>query len=70
MKPQNKIDHHSREQRRRQHGRSIPIIKPTLAPLPYTLRPPVESIQRVDHRQHGHDGEEQSSDAARRVAKI
>ena len=68
--PQHKINNHGRQQCHRQHRRPQPIIKPALPPHPYTLRPPMERKQRVDHRRHRHDRETRGGDPAHAVAEV
>ena len=68
--PQHKIHHHRRKQRHSQHRRPKPIIKAPLAPHPYTLRPPMERHERVQHRRQRDEGEEAGADLSNAVAEV
>lgn len=68
--PQHEIDNHSSQQSHSQDARSESIIESTLSSLPYTLRPPVESDQRIYHRSHGDEGEEAGRDATNGVTEV
>jgi len=68
--PQHEVDHHSREQRNREHRRAQPIIKPALAPLPYALRAPMERKQRIYHSRHSDQREQSGADAADFIAEV
>lgn len=68
--PQHKIDNNSRKQANRQHSGPKAIIEPLLAPHPYTPRPPMELIQRINHGAHGNNRENGRADLPDFVAEV
>lgn len=67
---QNKINHHSSEERHREDRWPKAIIKATLASLADTLGAPMEGDEGVYHGGHGDDGEQGGGDAADAVTEI
>lgn len=67
---QYKVHDNSAKQSNSQDRRSKPIIKATLATLPYALRPPVKREQRINHGSHGNECKETRADLSDFIAEV
>lgn len=68
--PEDKVDNHSRKQRKREDRGTEPVIESALAAHPYALRAPVECEQSIHHRHHSNESEQARADLSDLVAKV
>jgi len=69
-KSQDKVDNDSSQQGQSQESGTVSIIKASLSPLPYTLGPPMEGEQGIEHGGHGDDSEYAGRDLTYTVTKV
>lgn len=68
--PQNEVDNNGQQEDDGQKGRAKSVVEARLPSHSYRLCSPVICDQGVNHRQHGHAGEEKGRDERHSVAKV
>jgi hypothetical protein len=68
--PEDKVDNHSRKQRKGKNGRTKPVIEAALAAHPYALRAPMECEQGIHHSHHSDEGKQARADLSNLVAEV